>query len=74
MAGEKHCRKGSGTAGQKQLSVGQQCVPWHPEGKQHPGVHQTRHHQQIKSGDHHTVFSISGAPPKVLHAVLGCPV
>lgn len=42
MAEEQPCREGSGGAG------GQQAQCETPEGKAHPGVHQTEHHQSPK--------------------------
>lgn len=39
------------------------CALGSQEGKSHPGVHQTQHHQLVKRGDYPILFSIGAASP-----------
>ena len=71
MAGEQPCRKGSGGAGQQQAPHEPAACPGSPEGKSHPGVHQTQHNQPGKRGDGPAVSSIGASSLGVLFAVLG---
>ena len=61
VAGEQPCRKASEAAGRHQAQHHPAVCPGSTEGKLHPRLHQTQHHQPVKRGDHPAVCSAPAA-------------
>jgi len=56
-------QKGIWGAGQQQAPQEPAASPGSPEGKPHPGVHQTQHNRPVRRGDRPPAFSTEVASP-----------